>query len=974
MKKVLLFLGRLGFELVLHSLAAIIIFLAFLPLAKWYINHKPILGVDFYNMVANAAYYARHPEPRFLGFRPINWSGYPYAYDYPSLHFYLIRPLVLQFGAQKAVLLYTAGALFLFNLTCYFFFWAVSKNKSLSLALAIFSVYSIGIWGPAIWGGNLPYVATMFFLPLSMGFLALYLQAKTRKNLVIAALFVGVSVLGHPQIMVSYLVIFALMLLLLGYFSRIKISIKRKVADFGMFLLIMVLISYVQLQTYLGQNILYLPLRILDRLGSIVKLIASRFAATSAPDYSYAVPSNISADAAAKIAEYNRAQFWRFKTDIHLGLFVFLAAAVILLIIAAILAKKRKRLLEILPFAVFLGFLFLYNFGLSRGFSYFQGGWYRSFWVMPIAFGALVASSWRFFWLSFFERVKNLDNFIVKTVLATAFSAAIILSAYILWSKETPQMFIDKTDTILYREKSGVFPEILNKPVGRREFESLRGKLTPSWLPVDSSQYRLFTADQKVNIWWPTFYEMPLVRGYIDVPVGSGVAGGFFWTDIALASISSRDPLVDDFKTPKDMAKNNALFLIDWYSIGYFEGGHGGSDSFNPPASYLLSDKNIFEKEEEVSLPGYAAVFEPETYGNKIGWTDDISRSLRYFKFKDGLASPIASATNASVIGFAGTYQSYDTFTRVLGMTNTNSKQLIPLWFGPSLEKMPNLENLDIDGLILYGYSDGNSKKGLAKIEKYIKGGGKVFVETGSDVYQTNQKKLPEFFPIEGTKRGEIGITWELNDFSPPVLDDKPWQYSLPTGLKSGSEIVLKTGDTTLMVKGTYGGGEVLWSGANLFYHTNVYKNLRESEFIRSLIVQWLSFEQKQPVSQAQFINNRKVKIFTQDARGVLLRQELHDVWQAKVNGELTKIYPTGPTYPGFMYVFIPPKFAGQSIELEFNYKGDYWTLFYTFLQILTIVFVIDYLFGARMTNTVLSPFKRKMEGGVKNWWEREDE
>ena len=974
MPKILVFFGRLVLEFLIHLAAVFVIFAVFLPLAKWYVNHKPILGVDFYNMAANSAYYARHPEPRFLGFRPINWSGYPYAFDYPSLHFYLIKPLVSQLGAQKATLIYTMGAMYIFALASYFLFWAVSKNKALSLALAVFSLYSIGIWGPAVWGGNLPYVATMFFLPLSMGFLVLYLRSKTRKSLVISAFLAGISVLGHPQVMVSYLVIFALSFVFFGYHSQIKATIKRRFADAGIFLTVMILVSYLQLQSFTGQNILYLPLRILDRLGLIVKVIASRFDGTSAPDYSYAVPSNIPADAAAKIAEYNRAQFWRFKTDVNGGFFVFVAIAAVLLIAAFILAKKRKRLLGIVPLAIFLGFLFLYNFGLSRGFSYLQGGWYRSFWVMPIAFGALIALSWQVFWRSFFERAKKLDNFIIKMILAVAFSVAMVIFTYNLWSKETAEMFIDKLDTIQYREKSGIFPEVLNKPLGKAEFESLKNKLVPSWLPADSSQYRLFTADQKVNIWWPTFYEMPLVRGYIDVPIGSGVAGGFYWTDIVLAQNQGRDPLVEDYKTPVEIAKNNALFLIDWYSVGYFEGGHSGSDSFNPPASYLLSDKNIFEREEEVTLPGYSSVFEPEKYGEKIGWRDDMSHSLKYYKFKDGLASPIASANSASVIGFVGTYQSYDTFIRVLGMTNTNSKQLVPLWFGPSLDKLPHLENLDIEGLVLYGYSDGDSKKGWGKIEKYLKKGGKVFIETGSEVYQTSQKKLPDFFPVDGSMRGEIGRTWELADFGPPILDDKPWQYSLPTGLKSGSEIILKTQDTPLMVRGTYGSGEVIWSGTNLFYHTNVYKNLKEGEFIKSLMVKWLSTEQQQPVSQGEFINNRKVVISTKDAKAVLLRQEFHDVWQAKVNGELTKIYPTGPTYPGFMYVFIPAKFAGQSIQVEFVYKGDYWTLFYTIMQILTALLVIDYLFGAKLINLMLIPFRRKMGGSVKNWWEKEDE
>src|SRR3989344_8993554 len=121
----------------------------------------------------------------------------------------------------------------------------------------------------------------------------------------------------------------------------------------------------------------------------------------------------------------------------------------------------------------------------------------------------------------------------------------------------------------------------------------------------------------------------------------------------------------------------------------------------------------------------------------------------------------------------------------ILGMTNTNSKQVIPLWLSESLKDMPNLGKLNLDGLVLYGYLNGDNKSGLKKIENYVKNGGKLIIETGSDVYQTNQKKLPEFFPIEGTKRQEIGSSWGLGDFGPPVLGDKPRRFSLSLGLRS---------------------------------------------------------------------------------------------------------------------------------------------------------------------------------------------
>lgn len=967
MKKLVLFLGRLGFELVLHSLAAVIIFLAFLPLARWYINHKPILGVDFYNMVANAAYYARHPEPRFLGFRPVNWGGFPYAYDYPSLHFYLISPLVSEFGAQKATLVYTMGAMYIFALSGYFLFWTLSRNVILAAILAILGIYSIGTWGPVVWGGNLQYFATMPLLPLVLGFLMLYLTAKTRKNLMAAAGLTGISALGHPQVMVAYIIPFAAIFLLFGYFAQLKATIGRRLVDLGIFLGSVILIAYIQLQLIFGDSILYFPSNLLI---NVVKIL-DKFLGTE-KTYGYSVPASTPPETLRAIAQYNRDEFWRFKTEVNEAFFAFVAIAIILLAVGIIIARSRKQFLGVVPYLLLVGFLFGNNFALSRGIGLFQGGWFRVFWPMPIVFGALIALGYNFFWRALVERLRRFGNPILKIILLGVFSCVILGAGYGFFLRTSVATFEDRMENNKLRQKSGAHPEALNQPFNREELENLAQKLVPLWLPVDQKQYRLYTADQKVNIWWPTFYEMPLVRGYIDVPVGSGVAGGFFWTDIALAQNQGRDTLVEDFQTPVEIAQNNALFLIDWYSIEYFEGGHERSDSFTPPASYLIKN-NFFDKEELIKIPGYAKVYDTKT--NKIEWVDDPAGELKYFKFKEGLASPIASAVNTTVIGFVGTYQSYDTFMRVLGMTNTNSKQLIPLWFGSSLNELPSLDHLNIDGLVLYGYADGNSKKGLSRVEKYLRNGGKVFIETGSDVFQTQNDKLPNFFPISGTKKGEIGDSWDIADFGPPVLDDKPWLFSLPTSVKGNAQVHLKTADIPLVVSADYNSGKVIWSGVNLFFHANVYKNLKEGQIIKDLITNLILLESKQPPSfKADFISNRKVKIETKEAKAVLLRQQAHSGWQAKVNGQKLPIYKTGPTYPGFMYVAIPAKFKNEKVEVEFSYKGDNWTLFYTFLTGGMLILIGDYILGSRLLNLIASKFRKMVGLSVRGWWEKEDE
>ncbi len=972
MKRWLLLVSSIIFHISTHITAVALLIFFFLPISNWYINHSVILGVDFYNMVSNTSYYSRHFDARYLGYKPINWAGYPYAYDYPSLHFYLNALLVPYFGVQQSTLIYSMLSLFAFGLSSYFLFWVISRNKALSFVLALFSLYSSANWGPIIWGGNLQYVGTMAFLPFTIGLLYLYTQSKTRKFLIVSAAVAGLSVLGHPQILISYISIFVFLIIVFGYFEKIKATIKRRLVDLGIYFGVVLVISYVQLQQFLGSNILYLPVYILNQISALF----SRFSGSvSKPDYGSSVSSITPIATIKAIAAYNKQEFWRFLSEVNEIFFVFFAAAVVLLIISVIFAKKRLKVLGVLPFLIFLGYTFVSIYGLSRGIPFFQGGWYRAFWAMPLAFGVCIAYGYRMFWFSLIERISLLDSLAAKSILALVFTIVISVSGYFYFSRQPLEDFIDKhIDTIRFRQKSGVYPDALNKPFkNHSEFENLAQNLVPKWLPVQDHQYRLYSADQKVNIWWPTFYEMPLFRGYNDSPIGSGMAGSYFWTDIALAANAGKDPIIEDFKYPKDIAKNNALYLIDWFSIGYFEGGHERSDSYNPPSSFLLEDKNIFEREEIASVAGRVKVF--ETKDGKMEWVNDDSDALKFYKFKDGLVSPVASATDASIIGIIGSWESFETFNRSLAMTNTNSQQLITVWLTQSLAEIPSLDNLNLDAVILYGYKNGDNNSGWNKVEKYLKKGGKVFVETGSDVFQTKNTKLPKIFPIEGTKREGLGMSWDLNEFGPPSIDGKEWNFSLPTNLKNNAEVILKTGNTPLIVSGSFEGGKVIWSGMNLFYHANVYKSTKEGEFIRSIVSRLVSLEKNDPPpSQAQFISNRKIKIKSQNAKAVLLRQEFWPVWTAKVNGQTQKILPAGPTGPGFMYVPIPTQLRDKPVEVEFNYQGDTSTLIYTILTIVVSLVILDYLLGGKITKMIYLRHQGKIVNHIGRWWKKEDE
>lgn len=1002
-------------SIALHFVAGGLIYYFWKPIVQWYWSYRPVLGVDFYNLATYVSFLARHFVFRFNGWKYIWWGGGPLFLDYPTLHAYLILPLLRFFGLIQAIQIYMLASCFLFLFFSYLLFVEISKDRVLAVILTIASSFSIALYGALVWGGSLPYFASQFFLPLVLWVLVKFLNTANERWFYLSSLLLGVSLFGHPQVGASFIIPISFLLLFTHPVLGARLFNRGRIKHIFIFFLIALLVGYPAIFSSIGKS----PAEILNtfpkvfrevfvlRLTQIFELFGQLFKSKQASSSTFETSQAGSGQTDA-FAEYHRGQLLRFITDTN-GLFLpLLVVAVIIFILSFLLRKKKMDCQKVIIFTLPVAWTVFYNLLFAFGISIFHGGWYRVFWPFPLILGMLISSVWGDFWVSIKERFVVLQKkFIWKAALTVLGSIIVFFAGYYLLEQNSAKKMLDEIEYAGYRQQSSAFPDSLNIYIEEEEWNQLKERVTPSWFDPGDTWYRLFDPDQRVNIWWSTFFDIPLVKGYVELPPGDVFTGVFYWSSIALTQTGNENTLVESWGVPEEMAYNNALFLIDWFSIKYIEAGHAGTDSYNPIASYLV-ENDVFENQEEVVIPGWAQLYDLKDQ-KRIKIHPEVKQYLSYYEIKDDFVSPIAHPTNASTVGVIGRLESYNTLIRCLGAVNLNSRRVIPVRLGKFIDNVSFESLKDMDAIVLYGYDYKNHGKVWAKLEKYVEEGGKVFIETGDEVKQTDSinlptkysKELPVIFPIEMTRQEEMGTEWQLiggsqeteglnlEAFGLPVIEDEPWLFSQPSsaeGLREGARVILSNKDVPLIVSWKYGEGEVIWSGMNLPYHLTTHKSMEEARLFQNLLE---NFVTTTPVPYSGFEAKResatKVVVQGTDAEGVLFRENSNPGWAAKLKSgppageaggksQKLKVYQTGPTYYGFSYVKIP-KEAQESFTVTFIYQGEFWVYFWYFVSLATSTVVFDrVVFGSRLVipifRKILAPFKKRLGG----WWEKEGE
>src|SRR3990170_961257 len=592
-------LMKKGIDFFLHLLAGGVIFTSWIPIAEWYYQHRPILGVDFFNAVTYASYLARHMMFRINGWKYFWYGGTPLETDYPTFLFLplgMVTRFVSFFSSAQLMQLYMLLLTFLFLLGVYAVVYLVSKSKLLSVLLTVGTAWSFGLYGALVWGGSLPYYGTQLFFPWTLFFLLYGLIQRKGKFIALAAVIAGMSTASHPQIFFTYITIATTVLLL--SWVEVPFSFRKNVVRWVKYVALSVTVAaaniFTQSETNPLSSILWFIGSLLSALVGFIRIFFTKLgllgSQTELRFGGYGIDTTSSAPSEEIV--FQRQQLRLFLEKTNDLFFAALIVAAVLLVITFLIRRKKKEVFRIFPYLLVAGAITGYIAMLGFGINFFHGGWYRVFWAFPVVLALAIGAVWREFLSGLQERIGEGKR---TRVLFSAFSSlvvlCIVLAGTLLVFSSREKFWQESQKLHGEIEYSSAYPRILNGIREKASIDELLPRLHPSWLDPSDRQYRLYDADAQVNIWWNAYFDLPLARGYIDPPIGTHRKGGFFWLDTTF----NRNEATEVFKKPEEIARNDGYFLTDWYGIRYISALHQ-SDNYVPLSSYLDTEEFIQEK------------------------------------------------------------------------------------------------------------------------------------------------------------------------------------------------------------------------------------------------------------------------------------------------------------------------------------------------------------------------------------------
>lgn len=502
--------------------------------------------------------------------------------------------------------------------------------------------------------------------------------------------------------------------------------------------------------------------------------------------------------------------------------------------------------------------------------------------------------------------------------------------------------------SINYSKYPSLISQIKPRSVTNNAQEALLKKLIPS---DKQFNFRVGTGDEGgIASWFNiVFPYVPQTRHYF----GSGVLN----IDDYIYGFLSIWRWTDNF--------NETKFNLDWWAVKQF----------------ISTDSSLLEKFGSLS----------DEYALKVN-----EAGLIGYDFTK--ATPILSTTNTpSLLVVGGEKIAYDSVLRSLAQANLNSSYFIPVRSDKRIDAISLDELKDFDIVFLYGY-DIKKSHTKEKLRQYIEEGGGLIIE--SNKYLDEEEALGEILPVSGINYQDFGKSWSLDlgrellginkeAFGPAIFDEEPWDMGVASSVDPSSKILLSNHGKPLIVGKQLGKGRLVWSGMNLPYHINTYKNKEEGEMFGK-ILDWVSGvdrEELLPVNYPQendsltyetdqfsatFINPQKRQLVAKTgARGVLFKEAYFYNWRAHLHsagkGRSLPIYKAGP---GMMYA--PGPFSTDDV-ITFSYKLSFWPhKASTAVSLITLVFLVIYLFKGEIP--FFSKSVKRVSKRVIQWWAREDE
>jgi hypothetical protein len=213
-----------------------------------------------------------------------------------------------------------------------------------------------------------------------------------------------------------------------------------------------------------------------------------------------------------------------------------------------------------------------------------------------------------------------------------------------------------------------------------------------------------------------------------------------------------------------------------------------------------------------------------------------------------GLAEQRPGKATVLVIGAVGDTPS-DPYNQVFEHATTGMIPFANAWLvkGPSpyIDDYSDPELASNQALLLLAYRYHDAQAAWDRLDRYVRNGGRLYVETGWQYVDPDWGGGPGLVPLPVEQ-----LTWAaLNPSAPVIVNGAPdpgwgplsfdgggWGASSAGSVRSGAEALVEVGGRVVVARWDHGAGRVVWSGMNLIAHQQRTGSAEEARFLQE---QW---------------------------------------------------------------------------------------------------------------------------------------
>jgi hypothetical protein len=469
------------------------------------------------------------------------------------------------------------------------------------------------------------------------------------------------------------------------------------------------------------------------------------------------------------------------------------------------------------------------------------------------------------------------------------------------------------------------------------------------------------------------------------------------------------------FPSPPDRAElNSGVAQLDMAFHTLVGGGitHSYNDQVIPSrelASWLedsmLVKPGIATKSELAAALGIDAVVLSPAQADRaadyrqMGWVQVSSDPVAFVNpLPSGLAAQWPQGAAVLVVG--RTQSSVPAlYNFVFERATSGILPLASAWLvrgpSPNIEDYSDAELSRYSGIILLGYQYSDQSTAWSRLDRYVRSGGHLFVETGWQYVDPdwNLGSTPSTLPVSSLRWGSLDPSAPslVNGTVDPqfgrfVYGSGGWGASSADSLRPGATQLVKVGDRVVVARWQLGKGRVVWSGMNLLAHDASSGSTDEDEFVTSQLA-WLFGPDGGAGTQVSispaWSGGDQVSLALQQSSGpslVLFKESLFPGWSARL------VTPDG-TQPvrlfggemDFMLAMLGPVPAGSSLVFTYGPTplevGSWWVSVAVLAAIIVwLVRPAVYSRAARWIGRrgrrVIAPFAKRLTERGARWGE----